>query len=64
MLAVEEHMWYQLLPHLQNKRGQQPFSPPRIGPACQRSSRIPAGYLTRSCPREHTGWNVPPLDQR
>ena len=36
------------------------FSPPWISPACQRSLRIPAGYLTRSCPTEHTGWNVLP----
>jgi hypothetical protein len=36
------------------------FSPPWISPACQRSFRIPTGYLTRSCPREHTGWNVLP----
>jgi hypothetical protein len=28
------------------------------------SFRIPAGYLTRFCPQEHTGWNVPLLDQR
>ena len=34
------------------------FSPPWISPACQRSFRIRAGYLTRSCPTEHTGWNV------
>ena len=40
------------------------FSPPWISPACQRSFRIPAGYLTRSCPRAHAGWNVPLLDQR
>jgi hypothetical protein len=39
-------------------------SPPWISPACQRSFRIPAGYFTRCCPREHTGWNVPPWDQR
>jgi hypothetical protein len=39
-------------------------SPPWISPASQRSFRIPAGYFTRCCPREHTGWNVPPWDQR
>jgi alpha/beta hydrolase fold len=36
------------------------FSPPWISLACQRSFRIPAGYLTRSGPTEHTGWNVLP----
>jgi hypothetical protein len=40
------------------------FAPPWISPACPRSFRIRAGYLTRSCPPEHTGWNVPPWDQR
>ncbi len=30
----------------------------------QRSSRIPGSYRIRSCPREHAGWSVPPLDQR
>jgi hypothetical protein len=36
------------------------FTPPWISPACPRSFRIRAGYLTRSCPPEHTGWNVLP----
>jgi hypothetical protein len=57
-------MWYQQLPDLRNKPGQQSFSPLWISPACQRSFRIRAGYLTRSSPREHTGWNVLPWDQR
>jgi len=30
----------------------------------QRSSRIPGSYRIRSCPREHAGWSVPPLDQQ
>ena len=40
------------------------FSPPWISPAGPRSFRIPTGYLTRCCPREHAGWTVPPWDQR
>jgi hypothetical protein len=35
-------------------------SPPWISPACPRSFRIRAGYLTRCCPQEHTCWNVLP----
>jgi hypothetical protein len=56
--------WCQQVPNLWNKPGQESCSPPWISPTCQRSFCIPAGYLTRSCPRAHTGWNVPPLDQR
>ena len=30
----------------------------------QRSFRIPGSYRLRCCPREHSGWNALPLDQR
>src|SRR5258708_10263501 len=51
-------LWYHRLPTLRNKPGQRSCSPPWISQASPRSFRIRAGYLTRLCPTEHTGWNV------
>jgi hypothetical protein len=66
LLAVTPLHWYRGITRCPNGRPTwtTAFSPPWISPACPRSFRIRAGYLTRFRPREHTGWNVPPLDQR
>ena len=53
-------MWCQQLPRFIDKPRHWSFAPPWISPACPRSFRIRAGYLTRSCPQVHTGWNVLP----
>lgn len=56
--------WCQPLPKSEDRDGQKLFLPLSNRPARLRSCRIPVCYSLRSCPREHAGWNVPPLDQQ
>jgi len=56
--------WYQQLPKFSDKPGQQCSRRPDPVRHSRRSSRIPGRYEIRSCPPEHTGWNVLLLDQR
>ncbi len=56
--------WCQPLLSLIDKDRQKLFLSLSSRPAHWRSCQIPVCYDLRCCPREHSGWNVPPLDQQ